>query len=142
MAKRVMDKVLNFMGFEEVEEEDGRTLDEVPEQPLVKSKKGAVLTLHPGSQKQQMRVVVCDIRTFDEVQNVADHLKGRRPVILNLEQSVPEEAKRIVDFISGATYALNGSMQKVGQGIFLCVPSNIDIASELKEKSILSWVKS
>jgi len=149
VAFKLVDKVLSFMGFEEevVEEEEKRARDEiVEEQPWQRKKekdRGAVLSLHA---QRQVRVVVVEPRAFDEVQGIADNLKNRRPVIVNLEQAEPDLAKRIVDFISGATYALNGSLQKVGSGIFLFVPNNMDIASDLKdpqkEKGIFTWMRS
>lgn len=149
MAIKLVDKVLGFMGFEEemVEEDEKRSRDEAHEdQPWQKKKekdKGAVLSLHA---QRQVRVVVVEPRSFDEVQGITDNLKNRRPVIVNLEQAEPDLAKRVVDFVSGATYALNGSLQKVGNGIFLFVPNNVDIASELKdqnrEKGIFSWMRS
>jgi cell division inhibitor SepF len=95
--------------------------------------------------QRQVRVVVVEPRSFEEVKEITDNLKNRRPVILNLEQADAELARRVVDFVIGATYALNGSQQKVGNGVFLFVPANMDIASELKEsrdKGIFSWVRS
>ncbi|RYD06353.1 hypothetical protein N752_05520 [Desulforamulus aquiferis] len=90
--------------------------------------------------------MVCDPASFEEAQGIADNLKNRRAVIINLEKAEQGQARRIVDFISGTTFALGGNMQKVGQGIFLFVPSSIDIANEsgreAKEKSIFPWVKS
>ena len=153
MAIKLMDKVLGFMGFEEenAEEDEKRSHEEAQEeQPWLKKKekdkdkdKGAILSLHA---QRQVRVVVVEPRSFDEVQGITDNLKNRRPVIVNLEQAEPDLAKRVVDFVSGATYALNGSLQKVGSGIFLFVPNNVDIANELrdqnKEKGIFSWMRS
>jgi cell division inhibitor SepF len=74
-----------------------------------------------------VKMMVMEPDNFDDSQKIADHLRARRPVILNFEKTEPEVAKRIVDFISGATYALDGSIQKVGKEIFLCVPSNVAV---------------
>jgi len=144
---KLVDKVLNFMGFEE-DQEDGSehgisTLEE--EKTIIqkpKKNKGQVVSLHS---QRQMRVSVVEPYSFDDVQGIADHLKNHRPVIVNLEQAEPELAKRVVDFVSGATYALDGGMQKVGKGIFLFVPNNVDIdvdiKEQIKEKGILNWMK-
>ena len=79
------------------------------------------------------------------MKEIADNLKNRFPVIINLEEADAELAKRIIDFISGTAYALDGRMQKVGNGIFLFVPSNMDISSamkeQLKEKGMFSWIR-
>ncbi|MCL6477238.1 MAG: cell division protein SepF [Peptococcaceae bacterium] len=141
-----MDRVLGMIGFEDemVEEEDKirdtRFRDEEEAVPAVR-RKGQVLNLHA---QKQLKVVVAEPKIFEDVQGLADNLKNRRPVIVNLEKAEPELAKRVVDFISGATYALNGSLQKVGSGIFLFVPSNMDISSELgdlKERGLFSWMR-
>jgi len=144
MAKKLVDKVLGFMGFEEVPVEDEEEYqEERAENTGRQKKKGTDLSLHA---QRQLKVVVAEPKEFDEVQAIADHLKTRRPVIVNLERADAELAKRVVDFVSGATYALNGSMQKVGNGIFLFVPDNIGISGELrggiKEKNIFSWMQS
>lgn len=144
---RLVDKMLNFMGFEEEQEEgrehEIRALEE--EKTIIqkpKKNKAQVVSLHS---QRQMRFCVVEPSSFDDVQGMTDHLKNRRPVIVNLEQAEPELAKRVVDFVSGATYALDGSMQKVGKGIFLFVPSNVDIDMDIKEKisekGILGWMK-
>lgn len=148
MSSKLMDRVLNFMGFEEEQQDDNREqVDQFigEEKSLTqkpKKNKGQVVSLHA---QRQMRVTVVEPKSFEDVQGMADHLKNRRPVIINLEQAEPDLAKRVVDFISGATYALNGSMQKVGKGIFLFVPSNMDIDNETieqsQDKGILSWMK-
>ena len=74
-----------------------------------------------------MRVVVMEPDNFEEVQLVADHLKERRPVIVNLEEAPVELARRIVDFLSGTVYALDGGLERIGEAIFLLVPSNVAV---------------
>jgi cell division inhibitor SepF len=143
-AKGVFDKVLNFMGFEEDVMEDEEEKREEPDSQRQKKKQKGTLVGLPA--QRQVRVVVTEPRSFDEAPGIADNLKSRRPVIVNLEQADAELAKRVLDFMTGAVYALNGAMQKVGSGIFLCVPNNIDITSELKDqgrdKGIFSWPRS
>ncbi|NHM25796.1 cell division protein SepF [Desulfofundulus sp. TPOSR] len=141
MAKKLVDKVLGFMGFEEepLEEEEKERFREEDSVPQVK-RKGQVFSLHT---QRQVRVIVAEPRAFEDVQSIAEHLKNRRPVVVNLERAESELARRVVDFVSGATYALNGNMQKVGNGIFLFVPSNMDIAGDIKEyggRGIFSWM--
>jgi cell division inhibitor SepF len=145
-ARKLMDKMLNIMGFEEepLEEEEKWREDRYREEEEItpSKRRGQVVNLHA---QRQLKVVVVEPHSFDEVQGIADNLKSRRPVVINLELADAELAKRVVDFISGCTYALNGSLQKVGNGIFLSVPSNMDIACELKdqikEQGILSWMR-
>jgi cell division inhibitor SepF len=154
MAVKLVDKVLSFMGFEEeaVEEDTKFNREEEPEEQPWRRKRdrfrekeketGSVVSLPV---QRQVRVVVVEPKVFDEVKDIAENLKNRRPVIVNLEQATPELARRVVDFVMGASYALNGSQQKVGSGIFLFVQSNMDISSELKEqgreKGMFSWMR-
>lgn len=135
MAK-LIDKVIGIMGFSDEEPEDEIFEENEREknaQEEVRSgrKNAQVVSIH--SQKQ-IRVVVMEPSSFEEAQNIADQLKSRRPVIVNLENAEKVLAKRIVDFISGTTYALNGNMQKVGNGIFLFVPTNVDISGEMRDE--------
>jgi cell division inhibitor SepF len=134
---KLFDRVIGIMGFsdEEVEdeyiEEDEKEVSPREEARAANNRKGAqVVSIH--SQKQ-IKVVVMEPSSFEESQNIADQLKNRRPVIVNLENTERNLAKRIVDFVSGATYALGGNMQKVGNGIFLFVPNNVDISGEMKD---------
>ena len=145
MAIGMFDKMLSMMGFGDVEEpaeEKGFEKDE-QHQPQITRKNAPVVNLHAN---RQLRVVVCEPASFDEAQNIADNLKNRRAVVVNLEKAGSEQARRIVDFISGTTFALSGNMEKVGNSIFLFVPNNIDITNdtrrEHKEKSIFAWAKS
>lgn len=143
---KLMDKMLGFMGFEEVPEEEDdeeKLVGNLEESVTNTRKKGQVLSLHS---QRQAKVMVVEPKVFDEVQAVADSLKNHRAVIINLEHVDAELARRVIDFTIGCTYSLNGSMQKVGSGIFLSVPSNMDIANEMKDqpqydKNIFSWIK-
>jgi len=147
VSKKLMDRLLEKIGFEEEIVEDDEKIRESryrdeEEHMQASKRKGQVLNLHA---QRQLKVVVSEPKVFEDVQPLADNLKNRRPVIVNLEKADPELARRVVDFISGATYALNGSLQKVGSGIFLFVPSNMDISSEigdqLKERGLFSWMR-
>ncbi|WP_003541811.1 cell division protein SepF [Desulfotomaculum nigrificans] len=148
MAIGIIDQFLGFIGFTEDEEQPeqlpvGESKEKLEEiNPNIKRKSGQVVSLHSG---RQLKVVVCEPASFDEAQGIADNLKNRRAVIINLEKVGAEQARRIVDFVSGTTFALGGNMQKVGQGIFLFVPNNIDITNDLtretKEKFVFPWAK-
>jgi cell division inhibitor SepF len=97
-----------------------------------RKKAAPVVSIHT---QKQVRVIVTEPVSFEEAQGIAEHLKARKSVILNLERTDANLSQRIVDFISGTTYALGGNMQKVGNGIFLFVPNNVDISGELNFKS-------
>ena len=84
------------------------------------------------------KMILLEPRAYSESQQIADHLKKRNAVVVNLKRVTPEQAKRIVDFLSGTLYAIGGDLQKLGSGIFLCTPKNINvqgkIAAEEEEK--------
>ena len=80
------------------------------------------------------KLVVIEPKSFDECPKLVDSLKGRRPVIINLEKIETEIAKKIFDFLSGATYALNGNVQKVANNIFIFAPESVDIAASQDER--------
>ena len=77
------------------------------------------------------KMILLEPRAYSESQQIADHLKKRNTVIVNLHRVTPEQAKRIVDFLSGTIYAINGDLQKIGGGIFLCTPNNVSIQGKI-----------
>lgn len=79
------------------------------------------------------KVILCEPRTFDEAQQIADHIVSKRAVVINLQRVERYEAKRIVDFLSGAVYAVNGVIQRLGSETFLCAPDNIDVSGSISE---------
>ena len=85
------------------------------------------------------KMILLEPRAYSESQQIADHLKKRNTVVVNLKRVTNEQAKRIVDFLSGTLYAIGGNLQKLGPGIFLCTPKNINvqgkIATEEEEKA-------
>ena len=66
-------------------------------------------------------------QSFEESPKLVDSLRAKKPVIINLEDLETDTARKIFDFLSGATYALNGNVQKVANNIFLFTPENVDV---------------
>lgn len=91
------------------------------------------------------KMILFEPRAYSESQQIADYLKKRNAVVVNLKRVTPDQAKRIVDFLSGTLYAINGGLQKLGVGIFLCTPNNVDvegsITDESKEKNLKKDIK-
>jgi cell division inhibitor SepF len=75
-------------------------------------------------------------RSFNDAQQVADKFKDGIPVILNLQSSDAELSKRLIDFASGLTYALNGGMQRVADKVFLLTPRNVEVSAEERARII------
>lgn len=77
------------------------------------------------------KMILLEPRAYSEAQQIADHLKKRNTVVVNLKRVTADQAKRIMDFLSGTIYAIKGNIQKIGSGIFLCTPNNIDVQGKI-----------
>lgn len=136
-------KMASFLGIEDTDdyegdfyddsEYDGNNYDAQVEETLKVSNHGKrknvenVVTL-PNS--GSMKMIVYHPTCYEDTQHIIDNLKSRKPVVVNMEHLLPEDAVRILDFLSGAVYALNGLMYKVSRGIFIVAPTNYDIISD------------
>ena len=80
------------------------------------------------------KLILLEPRAFSESQQIADHLKNRHTVVVNLKRVTADQAKRIMDFLSGTIYAIGGNLQKVGGGIFLCTPKNMSVSGQITEE--------
>ncbi len=79
------------------------------------------------------KMILLEPRAYSESQQIADHLKQKNTVVVNMKRVTPDQAKRIVDFLSGTVYALGGDLQKIGGGIFLCTPKNVDVEGAITD---------
>ena len=79
------------------------------------------------------KMILLEPRGYSESQQIADHLKKKNTVVVNMKRVTPDQAKRIVDFLSGTVYALEGDLQKIGAGIFLCTPKNVDVEGAITD---------
>ena len=75
-------------------------------------------------------------RTFNDAKQIADRLKAQMPVILNLQGAENDLSKRLIDFASGLTYALDGSMQRVADRVFLLTPRDVELSAEERARAI------
>ena len=81
------------------------------------------------------KMILLEPRAYSESQQIADHLKSRNSVVVNLKRVTSDQAKRIIDFLSGCIYAIGGSMQKIGVGIYLCTPKNVNVQGKITEEN-------
>ena len=88
------------------------------------------VTMQAGSGK----MILLEPRAFSESQQIADHLKKRNTVVVNMKRVTSEQAKRIIDFLSGTVYAIGGDLQKIGVGIFLCTPKNVNVEGSITDE--------
>ena len=80
------------------------------------------------------KMILLEPRAYSESQQIADYLKKRNTVVVNLKRVTPDQGKRIIDFVSGCLYAIGGSMQQLGDGIFLCAPKNINVQGKMTDE--------
>ena len=115
----------NFKIFETKEEDvDGLTEDEyytVNEDIAKKS-------------SNSNKMILVEPRAYSESQGIADQLKSRNSVVVNFKRVTSDQSKRIIDFLSGTLYAIGGDLQKIGNGIYLCTPKNIDVQGSISEE--------
>lgn len=108
---------LKKMIVDEMDEDE--EVEETPKETVQASGNGKMILLEP--------------RAYSESQQIADHLKKRNTVVVNMKRVTPDQAKRIVDFLSGTVYALGGDLQKIGAGIFLCTPKDVDVEGAITD---------
>lgn len=147
---KLFDKLFNFLGLDSEEEElsmeeekkeskypvfgakrweERKERTRSTERPSIfgsKKHDDAKVVSMPLAQTQ-VKVIVVEPVNFDDAQKVADYLRKNQPVVVNFEDTDSDVMKRIVDFVSGTIYALNGSMKKIGRNIMVCAPQNVDI---------------
>ncbi len=85
------------------------------------------------SVQKSSKVVLIEPRVYAEAQDIADQLKNRKAVVVNLQRIEKDQAKRIVDFLSGTVYAIGGDIQKIGTDIFLCTPDNVEVSGNISQ---------
>ena len=148
----IMNKMLNIIGFETPgddyedelltgsESDAAQGTDDEETEVREGGKRNKVVKIHTTA---QLKLVVMEAESFEDARDIANHLKSKKPVVMNLESVERDVARRIVDFLSGAVYALDGNIQKVSNGIFLIAPYNVgimgDFKDELRNKGIFPW---
>lgn len=132
--------ISRMMGFDEEEDEEllenreenyDEGEEEIEIEPFVSKKQNKIVNIHTASSS---KVVISKPSNYDEGKIIVDNLKSRRIVIVNLNGVEPKEGQRILDFLIGAIYALEGGLQPVEKGVFILTPSNIEVSNELKNE--------
>ena len=90
--------------------------------------------LGKDADKSGNKMILLEPRAYSESQQIADYLKTRNSVVVNLKRVTAPQAKRIIDFLSGCIYAIGGTMQKIGVGIYLCTPNNVNVQGKITDE--------
>ena len=113
----------------------GIGMDEETEEPAEgTSKKNKVVNIHATT---QLKVVLVKPERFEDASTIADHLNNKRTVVLNLESTNKEIARRLLDFLSGVAYANEGKIKKVAISTYIITPYNVDILGDLIDLSLI-----
>ena len=137
--KDIMGKIFNSIGFDYDDEDEEE--EEVVE-TRVKSRNVSNVTHHPSNHRKskivdintttQFQVVVTVLERFDDVEFVANNLKDKKPVVVNVEKISDADCQRVIDFLSGVTYALNGKLQQISKGILMATPESVKVMGDMK----------
>ncbi len=90
--------------------------------------------VYPINENIKMKIVILQPTCYEDAEEICDHIKEEKPVVINLEKVEYTIAQRIMDFLSGTCYSLEGSIQKVTNNIFVIAPENVEISGEFKEE--------
>ena len=157
MSGALMDKVWGLFGMDtaETDEYDEENIyeneyyneseEEIEDRKLFGRRNNKVVNM-AQAQGQAIKMVISQPTTFEQSDEICSFLKEKKSVIVNLEYVNKDVARRIVDFISGGVYALDGHIQKISNSIFLIAPVNYEITNEMareeiKSKLSVSWLK-
>ena len=99
-----------------------------PKEPVFEDRRNKVVNIHATT---QLRVVLVKPERFENASEIADHLKDKRTVVINLESTNKEVARRLVDFLSGVAYAGEGKIKKVAANTYIITPYHVDIEGDL-----------
>lgn len=127
---RVWRKVLDFFGLhQDLDQELEESVENIDDKRIVSIYK-----------KQGFRIIIHNPESFSEVKGIVDQLKSSKPIVLNLQRVDKNVSRRIIDFISGAVYGVEGNMEKIAESVFVFTPRNVELdGQELKEsKSLFS----
>ena len=122
--------------YEDYENEEETTEEEAPVAAPVAKVAPASKSTGSISSGASLEMKVVKPERFDEVQMIGEHLLARRTVVLNLEDSNKETTKRIIDFLGGVVFAIQGKVRKVANATYVVTPKNVEVSSEQAEQPV------
>lgn len=140
MAKLLgpLNKVMGAMGLVDDDDDDNyeneenfNKEEEVDDAPEIINKKGKLVSIKSNV---SARVVLKRPSEFTDIMEIVDSVKSRKIVVMNMTEVESKLAQRMIDYIVGACYALNGSFQEIARSIYIFAPDNVDINNELKQE--------
>lgn len=117
------DKFKNFIAPEDEEEELELTKEEAAAVSPYEDARTAITS--------DTNIVLFEPRNFDEAEEIGHHIKNKRACCINLHRMPSEYRQRIIDFLSGVVYGVDGSIKKIGENVILCSPKNLQVGGEI-----------
>lgn len=154
MANKVLNKVMGIIGLNE--EDDYDELEDTDmemtssdsddfdyDNSIMQNKKSSkVVNIHTAN---SVKVVIIKPSSYEEATAICDDLKNRKIVVVNVSELEPKVAQRLLDFMGGASYVVNGELQEIERGVYILSPSNVEVSKDLKNelssKGIFNWTK-
>lgn len=132
----MMNKIKTFFTMDDEYEYYEEQEENIPDTTSNQKRKNQNVVNLASMQQPSSKVVLSEPRNYNEAQEIADNVVNRRAVVINLQRVDHEQAKRIVDFLSGTVYAVSGDIQKLGEQTFLCTPENVDVSGTITESFV------
>ncbi|MPW26020.1 DUF552 domain-containing protein [Alkalibaculum sp. M08DMB] len=152
MANNSWGKVKNLLGLDIEDEYDDEMLEEeieeeeeVEEKNLFnkKNKKDKGIAMTTATTSKNSKVLVVEPEFFNDAPSICENLKNNKTVVVNLENTDYEDGRKIFDFLSGAVFALDGTIQKISENVFILAPNTVDVITDdivsNTTKDILDW---
>jgi cell division inhibitor SepF len=121
----------DFDDSSESNQEHAEPIKQRKQQQTIKTQN--VVSLQTVQKSSTSKVILVEPHSYSEASEIADQLKNRRAVVINLQRTENEQGRQIIDFISGVVYAINGEIQKIGLNIFLCTPDNVEVSGNISD---------
>ena len=149
MAKDSWGKVKNLLGLEIEEEyedeiyEEEEAEEEVEERGIFKKNKKEKGVAMTATSTKNSKVLVVEPEFFNDAPTICDNLKNNKTVVVNLENADFEDGRKIFDFLNGAVYALDGTIQKISENVFILAPQTVDVITDEMDttstREFLDW---
>jgi cell division inhibitor SepF len=130
MVESLLRRAKAFIGLEEEGEAEGRSGQQLDMTTILRGKR------EPKTEGGGNEIVFYEPKVYEDSLNISTHLRSGSPVIINLKHLDPAEGTRLIDFVCGTAYAIDGHMMKIGEAIFLFTPNNIAISAAEERASL------
>jgi cell division inhibitor SepF len=138
MANKIFNKMMGAIGLgddEDADQIEGRDditeVEDSDEPDIINNRKNKIVSIKTNTSP---KVLLKEPLEFQDIMEIVDAVKSRRIVVMNIAEVEPKHAQRMIDYIVGACYALNGSFEEISKSIYIIAPDNVEITKDLKQE--------